>query len=78
MTLPPVSGDIGAAANPYGIMREHVVQKSLKGPKASRAANQPTVEPDRHHLRRYGPFFVERIEGVRQVRQELITRIETL
>ena len=75
----PVAGDVDAAAQPHAALGLHVIEKPRQRRRPSRAADEPAVEADRHHLRRTGaPLLVEQVEAVLEVGEELVARVEPL
>ena len=52
-------------------------RKRCSARQASGPAEQPAVHADRQHPRRLGAFGVEHVEGVAQVGEEVVRRVET-
>ena len=70
MMFVPMSGDVDPACKPDAIVAFRVVDETAKCLNAARPADQPAVEPNRHHLRSTRlAFGIERIETVFQVRK---------
>src|SRR5210317_1201253 len=71
----PVARDIDAAAYPHGVVLLHVIEKVLQRAEAARPADQPAMQPDRHHFWRVLALGVEHVEAVAQVVKELLAAI---
>src|SRR5215204_1823571 len=75
--LNPMVRDVDPSAEPYAVVREHVVDKSPEMPDAARAAHKPVVQRDLHHARPVGPLFIERVESVSQILEERRAPVES-
>jgi hypothetical protein len=73
VVLRPVAGDVDAAREPDPVLRCRVVEEPHQPGNLSRAADQPVVQPDRHHLRAARRALgMERVEGILEVLEELL------
>src|SRR5690242_11024348 len=78
MRLPPMPCDVEAAAEPDLVVALDMVEEALQRRKAAGAADEAAMEADRQHLRRACALLVEHVEGVAQIREELVAGIEAL
>ncbi len=74
----PVTGDVHPAAEPHLLVTLDVFEEALERGQARRAADQAAVQAYGKHLRRFGTFGVEHIEGVLQVLEEVVALVEAL
>src|ERR1700687_5938498 len=77
-TRDPSPRDLHAPANPDTLMPLDVIEKTGERGEARGSPGQPAMQPDREHLRRFLALRVERVEGVAQVREELLAAVEAL
>src|ERR1044071_4906986 len=77
MVLQPVASDVDAPRDP-DLLAAHVLEKAFERSKPPGAADEPAVQADRHHARRAVAFLVEDVEGVLEIGEELIARVEPL
>jgi hypothetical protein len=54
-----------------------VIEEPLERSEA-RPAQEPAMHADRQHLRAFGTFGVEHVEGISQIREELLAAVEAL
>src|SRR5262245_52888243 len=77
--LVPVPGDIDAARYPYFVVARNVIQEALERQSAARPSDQSAMQAYRHHLGRAEPsLFIEAIEAVPEIGQELVAAVEAL
>src|SRR5688500_1108426 len=77
--LVPVPGNVDAARHPYFVVPRNVIEEALERQSASRPPDEAAMETHRHHLGRAEPsLFIEAIEAVPQIGQELIPAVEAL
>src|SRR5689334_17875876 len=77
MVLQPVACDVDAPRDP-DLLAAHVLEKALERGEPSRTADEPAVQADRHHARRAVAFLVEDVEGILEIGEELVARVEPL
>ena len=65
----PVSRDLGAGRDPYIVVCAHVLEEPVERRRASRAADDPAVEPNREHA---PAFRAEPVERVHEVGGEVV------
>ena len=78
MVLVPVPCDIDSPTDPNPLMLTNVGKKSTKGLNPAGFANYPAMQAHAHHLWCGCAFFIEGIEGVFEVVEELIACIKSL
>src|SRR5215213_7178641 len=77
--LMPVARDINAAGDPDLLVAQKIGDEALQGGSATRPSGQTAMKADRHHLRRAScTFREEQVEGVLEISEKLIARIEAL
>ena len=74
----PVPGDVHALADPDPVVPEDEVEESHQRRGTRRVARQPTVQTHREHLRGLRSLRIEDVEGIPQVGEELLPRVEAL
>src|SRR5947199_13117 len=67
-----------AAGDPGVAVALNVIEEASERGEAAGPAGEPHVEADRHHLRRGRALRVEHVEGVAQVREEVVAGVEAL
>src|SRR3954463_9272942 len=77
MVLQPVARDVDAAGDP-DLLAAHILEKALERGESPGPADEPAVQADRHHPRHALAFFVENVEGILEVGEELVARVESL
>ena len=65
-------GDVDAAGHPHTVVLLDVIEEPPKSRDAPWMADEPHVEPHRHHLRCGGAFLVEDVEGVADEAEPLV------
>src|SRR4051812_44158271 len=78
MLLPPMPGDLDAAAEPDAVMLLRVVEEPLQRHDPAGAADDAAMQSDRHHPRRLRPLLVQRVEAVLEIGVELVAGVEAL
>ena len=68
----PVPRDVDAAAYPDPVVALDVIEEPLEPGETAGPAQQPAMHADRQHLRPLGAFGVEHVEGIAQIREELL------
>src|SRR5688500_13076139 len=74
MVLEPVARDVDASRDPH-LLVLHVLDEALERRQAAGPADQAAVQADRHHAML---LRVQHVEGVLQVIEEIIARVEAL
>src|SRR6476646_9436717 len=77
MVLQPVARDVDAPGDP-DLLAAHVLEKALERGEPPGPADEPAVQADRHHARHAVAFLVEDVEGVLEIGEELVARVESL
>src|SRR5262249_15975074 len=77
MLLQPVAGDVDAPRDP-DLLAAHVLEKALERSEAPGTADEPAVQAHRHHARRAVAFLVQDVEGILEIREKLVARVEAL
>src|SRR5690606_26072710 len=79
MMFHPMPGDVDTARQPDSLVALHIVDEALQRSRAAGPADEAAVKADAHHGRASLPaFFIERVESVFQIGEELITRVKAL
>src|SRR5258708_2065853 len=75
MLAVPMAGDIDPPRNPNAIALLEIIKKTGKH---RRPANQPAMEPHRHHLGGPLALGIEHVERILEISEELIAIAKTL
>src|SRR5260221_5567949 len=73
MVLDPMLRDVEPPGDPDAAKAHHVVEKALQPGRPRGMADEPHVQPDRHHLRLRATLLVQHVEGV-LVELEIVAR----
>ncbi len=71
MHLPPVVGDVAAAAEPDPLEAPHIVEKLAQARCPRWPATQAVVQANRHQPGMRGPFRIEPVKGIPQVLKKI-------
>src|SRR6185295_5294721 len=77
MVLQPVAGDVDAPREPH-FLAAHVLEEAPERREPPRPPGEAAMQADRHHARQAVAFVVEDVEGVLEIGEELIARVEAL
>lgn len=70
--MDPVRRDVGAAAAPDAVTREHGARKSARSAPARGGRDDAVVKTEGHHLRFVPRLRMEDVERARHVREEIV------
>src|SRR6266702_3368991 len=77
--LVPMVCYIDALGYPDLVVLQHVVDEAPQRRRTTRPADQTAMQADRHHFRAtLLALFIERVEGILEIGEELIAGIEAL
>src|SRR5271165_5059304 len=76
--LLPMLGDIEPRRHPDALVLLDIIEEAHQGCGATGAADDPAVQPDRHHLRLCLAFGIQHVKTVLQIGEELVAPAEAL
>ena len=72
MVRNPVARDVDAAANPYPIVIEHIIEESRQPLRAPGPPDQAIMQRKRHHPRLALALAIKHVEGILHVGEEVL------
>ena len=79
MRFSPMLGDLQPRGEPHAVMAARVIEKALERLRPPRPPHEAAMQPHRHHLgRALDALFVEAVEAVLEIAEELVARVEAL
>jgi hypothetical protein len=69
-------GDVEAARHPHIFLRHDVVEEPLQADSPRWMADEPHVQPDRHHLRLPASLAAQHVEGIAHEAEPLLRRAD--
>src|SRR5262249_51358232 len=76
VVLAPMTPDVPAPGEPHLAASLRVVQEAREPRRASRTPRDPAVQPHRHHARARLPLLPELVEGITEIREEVVGELE--
>src|SRR5260221_10894832 len=76
MALAPMPGDVEAARHPHIFLRHDVVEEPLQADSPRWMADEPHMQPDRHHLRLPASLVAQHVEGIAHEAEPLLRRAD--